>query len=57
VPLDDEIEAELEDRLLGGPRVGVRQGVPRGSELVEEAAGDGHAHASALRVERSDGRT
>jgi hypothetical protein len=54
VPLDDEVEPELEDRLLGGPGVGVRQGIPRGRELLEEAARDGHVHAGALRVEGTD---
>jgi hypothetical protein len=50
--LEDEVEADLDDPVLGRARVRVREGVAGGSELVEEAAGDRHADAGALRVER-----
>jgi hypothetical protein len=51
VALEDEVETDLEDGLLGGARVGAREGVPGGGELVEEAAGDRHAHAGALGIQ------
>jgi hypothetical protein len=54
VPLDDEVEAELEDGLLGGGRVRMGQRVPRRGDLVEEAAGDGHVEAGQLGGERLD---
>jgi hypothetical protein len=54
VPLDDEVEAVLEDGLLGGARMGVREGVASDGELSEEAAGDRHVDAGALGVERPD---
>jgi hypothetical protein len=56
VPLDDEVEAELEDGLLGGGGVGVREGVSSRGELVEEASRHGHVHPSPLRVEGTDPR-
>jgi hypothetical protein len=54
VALDDQLEPDLEDGLLGRARVGVRQGVTRGGELLEEAAGHRDMEPALLRGERID---
>ncbi len=56
VALEDEVETDLDDGLLGRAWVGMREGIPRGGELREEAAGDGHVKAALLRGERIDPR-
>ncbi|HEX9241231.1 MAG TPA: hypothetical protein VF875_02190 [Anaeromyxobacter sp.] len=54
VTLEDEVEPDLEDLVLGRPRVGVRQRGAGGRELVEEAAGDGDVDAAKVCGERLD---
>ncbi len=54
VALEDEVEADLEDLLLGCARVRVREGVAGGGELVEEPAGDGDVEPTEVRREGLD---
>ncbi len=54
VALQDEVETDLEDGLLGRAWVGVRQGVPCRGELLEEAPGNRDVEAALLRGERID---
>jgi hypothetical protein len=54
VPLQDEVEPDLEDLVLGRARVGVGERVPRGRELVEEAARDRDVNPPKVRGERLD---
>ena len=54
VALVDEFEADLDDGLLGGARVGMREGVLRCGQLREEPAGHGDVDAAEVRGERLD---
>jgi hypothetical protein len=54
VLLEQEVERDLEDVLGSTARNRVRQGVARGVELLQEAAGDGHVQPVQLRRERLD---
>jgi hypothetical protein len=48
VPLDDEVEAELEDGVIGGPRVRVGEGVAGRFELLEEPPRNGDVESAQL---------
>jgi two-component system, NtrC family, response regulator AlgB len=54
VPLEDEVETDLEDVLDARPRVRMREGRPGGVKLVEEPLGDGHAEPPQVGGERED---
>jgi hypothetical protein len=54
VPLDDEVEPDLEDLVVTGAGVRMREGVPRHSELLEQAAGDRDVEPAELSGEGLD---
>jgi hypothetical protein len=52
VPVEHELEPDLQDLLHARPRVGVRERGARRLELREEAAGDRHVESPLVRGER-----
>src|SRR5512133_581295 len=53
-PVEEQVEAGLEDLLHPGARVGVREGVACGLELLQEPARHGDVHPGLRRRERLD---